>query len=52
MVESGEIQAAQETIVPVNGREKVIQQFEENGLQDVIISLSEGSDEHVERKIH
>ena len=31
-------------------REKVIQQFKENGLQEVIISLSEGGDEDVEKK--
>ena len=35
---------------PEYEREKVIQQFKEHGLQEVIISLSEGGDEDVEKK--
>ena len=35
---------------PEYEREKVIQHFKENGLQEVIISLSEGGDEDVEKK--
>ena len=40
--EEGETQAAQEIFIPECEKEKVVQQFKENGLQDVIISLSEG----------
>ena len=48
--ESGENEAAQEMVVPDYERENVIQQFKENGLEELIISLSKGSDEDVERK--
>ena len=44
-----EIQAAQEIPIAECEREKVVQQFKENGLQDVIISLSVGSDGSMEK---